>query len=367
MKVTPYEVQGEIDYDKLIKEFGTKPITDELLERIKKHTGELHEVLRRKIFFSHRDLDLILNEYERGNKFVLYTGRKPSDNVHIGHLLVWKFTKFLQDKFNVELYFQMTDDEEFLFKKRSLEEANKFAYENALDVIACGFDPKKTKIIIDTEYIKTMYPIALKVAKHLTLSTSKAVFGFKNDNNVGQVFFTCMQSVPALLPSVLKGEPTQVLIPHAIDQDPHFRITRDIAPKLGFPKPASIHSIFLPGLKEGGKMSASDPMSAIFVTDTPEQIKKKIMNAFSGGRETTEEHKKLGGNPDIDIPFQYLRIFFEPDDVKLKKIYDDYKAGKILSGEMKQICLEKAIEFIEDHQKKREGSRKVVDKFILRD
>ncbi len=367
MSVTPWEVTGEIDYDKLIKEFGTKPIDDDLIKKIEKYTGELHETLRRKIFFSHRDLDWILKEYEKGNKFVLYTGRKPSDNVHLGHLLVWKFTKWLQDKFDVELYFQMTDDEEFLFKKRTLEEANKFAYDNALDVIACGFDPKKTKILIDTENIKTLYPIALKISRHLTLSTAKAVFGFKGSNNVGQLFYTSMQSAPAILPSVIKGKPTPVLIPHAIDQDPHFRITRDIAPKLGYPKPAAIHSIFLPGLKEGGKMSASDPMSAIFTTDSPDLIKKKIMSAFSGGKETVEEHKKHGGNPDIDIPFQYLRIFFESDDKKLKKIYDDYKSGKILSGEMKQICLEKALDFIKDHQKKREAAKKNIDKFIFRD
>lgn len=367
MIVTPWEVKGEIDYERLIKQFGTQLITDSLLKRIKKHTGELHHLLRRKIFFSHRDLDSILDEYEKGNKFVLYTGRKPTGPIHIGHLLVWQFTKWLQDKFNTEVYFQITNDEAFLFKEISLEDATKLAYDNALDFIALGFDPKKTKIFIDTEYIKTLYPIAIKVAKHLTFSTVKAVFGFANESNVGQLFYTTLQSVPAFLPSVLKGKPTPVLIPHAIDQDPHFRITRDVAPKLGFPKPAAIHSIFIPSLQKGGKMSASEPNSAIFVTDTPKEIEKKIKNAFSGGRETIEAHRKYGGNPDIDMPFQYLRIFFEPDDIKLKKLYDDYKSGKLLSGEMKQICIEKAQKFIEEHQAKREEAKDKLDQFIVRD
>lgn len=370
--VTPWEVvgdMGETDYNKLIKQFGTQKIDEKLFERIKKHTKELHYLLRRKIFFSHRDLNWILDEYEKGNKFALYTGRKPSDNVHIGHILVWKFTKWLQDKFDVELYFQITNDEAFLFGKKGLdlEQANKFSYENILDIIALGFNPKKTFIFTDTDYMKTLYPIALKVSKHLTFSTAKAVFGFKNANNVGQIFFTCVQSAPAILPSVLNGKKVPVLIPHAIDQDPHFRITRDVAPKLGYYKPAAIHSIFLPSLQKGGKMSASDPDSAIFTTDSAEDVERKIKNAFSGGRETIAAHRKYGGNPDIDRPFQYLKFFFEEDDKKLKKIHDDYKSGKILSGEMKQICIEKAKKFIIEHQKNREKAKKDIDKFMKRD
>jgi len=114
--VTPWEVEGEIDYNKLIKQFGTKPLTDSIIKRIEKYTGELHYMLRRKIFFSHRDLDILLNEYEQGKKFALYTGRGPSGNTHMGHIIPWIFTKWLQDKFDVPLYFQMTDDEKFLCK-----------------------------------------------------------------------------------------------------------------------------------------------------------------------------------------------------------------------------------------------------------
>src|SRR3990170_4274749 len=114
MIVTPWEVKGEIDYDKLIKDFGIKAIDEVLLKRIKKHTGELHYLLRRKIFFAHRDMNWILDQYEKGNKFFLYTGRGPSGKTHLGHLIPWIFTKWLQDKFGVKLYFQITDDEKFL-------------------------------------------------------------------------------------------------------------------------------------------------------------------------------------------------------------------------------------------------------------
>ena len=368
--VTPWEVRGNIDYDKLIKDFGTEKIDGKLLERLKKHTGELHHFLRRGIYFSHRDFNWILDKFDKGEAFHLYTGRGPSGKVHVGHLTPWMFTKWLQDKFDTELWFQMTDDEKFLIKNKSLEEMNKNSYENALDVIAMGFKPNKTHIFSDIDYIKSQYKIALKVAKKTTISTVKAIFGFKDSSNIGIAFFPAIQTVPCFLPSELNGKNIPVLIPASIDQDNYWRMARDVAGKLGYYKPAQIHGKFLPGLQgmtEDGKMSSSEEMTCVFTTDTPEMVEKKIMKfAFSGGRETIEEHRKKGGNPDVDVSYQWL-TFFEEDDKKLKKIHDDYKSGSLLTGELKQILIKKLNEFLKEHQKKREKAKDKIDKFMLRD
>ena len=229
-------------------------------------------MLRRGIFFSHRDLNVILDNFEKGKKFFLYTGRGPSGNTHIGHLVPWVFAKWLQEKFDVNIYFQLTDDEKFYTKSDlTLEDTSKFALENALDFIALGFNPEKTKIIINTRNIKKLYPIAAQVAKKINFSNTKAVFGFTNDTNVGMIFYTSLQSAPCFI------EDLPVLIPLGVDQDPHFRITRDVAPKIGKPKPALIHNIMIPALTgPGGKMSASDEKSTIYTTDSPEVVKKKI-------------------------------------------------------------------------------------------
>jgi tryptophanyl-tRNA synthetase len=360
--VTPWHVEGEIDYDKLIKRFGTEKISNELLQRIEKIAGESHFMLRRGIFFSHRDLKRILDDYEKGNDFFLYTGRGPSGHTHIGHLVPWVFAKWLQDKFKTKMYFQLTDDEKFFSKPNlTLDETKKYAYENALDFIALGFKPENTKIIIDTENIQTLYPIAARVAKKINFSNTKAVFGFSNETNVGMIFYTCLQSAPCFI------ENKPVLIPLGVDQDPHFRITRDVAPKIGKPKPALIHNIMIPALQgPGGKMSASEENTTIYTTDDADAVKKKINKyAFSGGQPDVEEHRKKGGNPDIDVSYQYLRIFFEPDDNKLKQIYDDYKSGKMLTGELKLILIEKINEFLKNHQEKREKARDQVKKFLF--
>jgi len=368
MQITPWEVKGEINYDRLIKEFGVEKIDDLMLNRIKKHTKDLHFLLRRKIFFCHRDLNWLLNEYEKGNKFYIYTGRAPSGHVHLGHLLPWVFTKWLQDKFKVELWFQFPDEEKFLFKQNlTLDDTQKYLYENMLDVIALGFDHRKTKFLIDTKDAGLMYKEACKVAKKINFSMVKAAFGLNDKNNIGSIFYTSMQTVPAFLPSVLKNKNIPCLIPHAVDQDPHFRLTRDILPKLGYYKPASIQCVFMPPLTgPGGKMSASEEQSTIYTVDSPEEVERKIKKyAFSGGRDTLEEHRKLGGNPDIDISYQYLRMMFEPDDKKLEKIYNDYKSGKLLTGELKQMLIDKINTFLKNHQKNREKAKKQVDKFLI--
>ena len=83
---------------------------------------------RRGIFFSHRDITTMLDLYEKGKKFYLYTGRGPSSEaLHLGHLIPFQFTKWLQDTFDCPLVIQLTDDEKFIFKEelKSLDECHR--------------------------------------------------------------------------------------------------------------------------------------------------------------------------------------------------------------------------------------------------
>ena len=123
------ESEGAIDYDKLIDQFGSQRITQEIIERMERLTGKKpHRFLRRGIFFSHRDINTILDLYEQGKKFYLYTGRGPSsDSLHLGHVVPFHFTKWLQETFNCPLVIQLTDDEKFLFKQGlNLEECHRY-------------------------------------------------------------------------------------------------------------------------------------------------------------------------------------------------------------------------------------------------
>jgi len=350
MRVTPWEVKGMIEYDKLVKKFGTTYIKDEDIKKLESLIKDrAHFMIRRKHFFSHRDLDKALEKKD----FFLYTGRGPSGKMHIGHLVPFIITKWFQDKFNANVYIEITDDEKFLFKKdMDMEDIEKQADNDIIDIAALGFNPNKTFIFKDTEYIGKSYKALLKIAKKITFSTAKAVFGFTNDTNIGAIFYPAYQIMPTFF------EKKICLIPCAIDQDPYWRIQRDIAESFGYYKTSVIHSKFLPPLQGmEGKMSSSEEESAIYLDDNEETVKRKIMKyAFSGGQPTIEEHRKKGGNPDIDVSFQYLKILFEEYDEKLKEIEQAYKNGELLTGELKNYTIKKINEFLKKH---REAKRKV--------
>jgi len=362
--VTPWEVSGAIDYDKLTKRFGTSRIDQKLRERLMTLTGgdEPHHMLRRDFFFSHRDLDLALSDHEKGKGFFLYTGRGPSKGMHIGHLVPLIFTKWLQDAFKANLYIEITDDEKFLHKREyGWEEVQRNAHDNILDIIALGFDPERTFIFKDSEYVRNVYPLLMRTARKVTGSTAKAVFGFDDSTNIGMQFYPAYQVVPTFF------ERRRCLIPCAIDQDPYWRIQRDIAEGLGFQKTAAVHSRFLPPLQGvSGKMSSSaGAETAILLTDDEKSVKKKINKyAFSGGQATVEEHREKGGDPEIDVPFQWLKILFEPDDARLAKIEEDYRSGKLLTGEMKAILIEKVNGFLLGHRERREKAEGQVEVFM---
>lgn len=385
MVVTAYEVSGDIDYTKLVKQFGSTLIDDSLMRRIESHTvgrgkvAKLHRFLRRGIYFSHRDMNILLDCIEKGQPMYLYTGRGPSSaSMHIGHLIPFLFTKWLQDAFNVPLVVQMTDDEKFLFKGKydpdrgdNLMDYAGLTLENARDIIACGFDFEKTFLFSDLDYVGTMYPNIVRIWKAVTTNTVNGIFGFDGSANIGKIAFPAIQAAPSFASSfpVVLEEPNPLeakavcLIPCAIDQDPYFRMTRDVAHKLvgknhGLAgKPALIHCKFFPPLQgAAGKMSSSDENSAIFLTDTAEDIERKIReHAFSGGQETKKLQEELGANLDLDVSYQWLTFLLE-DDEELARIEKDYGSGSgeyWSTGKVKARLIELLQDLVAKHQEHR--------------
>ncbi|KAJ7460935.1 hypothetical protein B0H11DRAFT_2160396 [Mycena galericulata] len=369
--VTPWDVQGSvstdgkqqaIDYDKLVEQFGTRRVDAALLERFEKLTGHKpHVFLRRGMFFSHREFDKILDRYEQGKPFFLYTGRGPSsDSMHLGHMVPFVFTKWLQDVFEVPLVIQLTDDEKFLFKHElKVEQTKAFARQNARDIIAVGFNLERTFIFSDYSYVGgAFYENVSKISRQITYSQAKATFGFTDSDNIGKIHFAAIQAAPSFSNSFpqIFGSVSNIpcLIPCAIDQDPYFRLTRDVAQKLKYPKPTLLHAKFFPALQgPQTKMSASDPNSSIYMSDKPAQIKNKVTkHGFSGGKETEEEHRRLGGDTEVDVSYQYLTFFLD-DDEELERLGVEYRAGRLLTGQLKSKCIDLLQKFVGDFQERK--------------
>ena len=135
---------------------------------------------------------------------------------------------------------------------------------------------------------------------------------------------------------------------------------------LGILQPSSTYHQFAIGMT-GDKMSSSEPDTTIFLSDGVESMERKVKASFSGGQPTLEEHQRLGGNPDIDVAFQYLRYFFEPDDSALAEAEAGYRSGAILTGQMKQLCVDRASEWLSELAERRDETAHLIDDFLASD
>ena len=367
-QVTPWEVSGDIDYEKLAKEFGIKQIP-----KLPKEFDE-NVLFKRKVIFAHRDFEKILDCVKGKKKFVMMTGLMPTGKFHLGHMLLAQQMIFYQ-KLGAKLYICVADLEAYNARQKSLKELREAAIDQyLLNYIALGLKPENVEFYFQSERSNNAkksnayYRLASNFSRYATFNEFKAVYGEITPGKMNAALLQSADMLHAQLPE-FEG-PINVVVPVGVDQDPHLRLARDISQRYQDNKLiqlSSTYHLFLPSLKGEGKMSSSDETSFIAMTDTESEVKNKINKyAFSGGQATLEEHRKLGGNPDIDVCFQYLRMFFEPDDKKLKKIYDDYKSGKMLTGELKALTIEKINSFLKEHQKKREQARKENDKFLIK-
>ena len=359
--VTPWDVSGSIDYKKLIEKFGTQLIDQQLLDKFKKVTGkELHPWLKRGIYFTHRALDNFLDAYAAGEPVFLYTGRGPStEAMHIGHLIPFIFTKWMQDTFNCPLVIQISDEEKAAFKHVEFESLHKMGFENAKEIISCGFDVKKTFIFSNRDY-RLACPkyenFTSDFKNNTSIKSIQSIFGLNEKGNIFMYDWPVYQSVAAFwqaYPHIFGSRPAVCCVPHAIDQDPYFRLARDVAAKMNLIKPTNIMCTFIPPITgQDGKMSSSKADATLFLTDDKETVTKKIMTLCKGGN----------GNINEDIAYEYLR-YFEMDDNKLETIKNDYISGKLNDEGIKKILIEKLWELMSEIQ----NNRKKIDDKLLKE
>jgi tryptophanyl-tRNA synthetase len=358
--VTPYEVSGTVDYDALLEDFGADRLTREQVSRFPDHP-----MLRRGIYYAGRDVDRYLDAAtgdggEEEGTHSIVTGIGPSGPMHVGHAMVFYLAKAFQDATGAMVYVPLSDDEKYLSKEMTFEEIGAATRENLRDLLAVGFDPERTRFVLDSADADVVYPLAATFAKDVTMNQLEATYG--RPDNVGMGFYPAVQTTHLLLPQLVEGEhPT--LVPVAVDQDPHVRVSRDVAAKARYPvrKPGALLGKFLPDLSGPGKMSSSEG-EAIHLTDDAETVREKVLaHAYSGGRDSVDAHREHGGDPSVDVAFQYLRYFFERDDDRLDELATAYRSGELLSGELKVEAVDAIAEFLDAHQRRRDALGDVRD------
>ncbi|NIO45079.1 MAG: tryptophan--tRNA ligase [Candidatus Aenigmarchaeota archaeon] len=349
------------DYEKLIGNYGLEAFTDSLIKKL----PNPNKLMRRKIIFAHTDLIKVVNAIKNKKDFYALTGIMPSlEQIHLGTKLVIENIKYFQNQ-GAKTYVLVADLEAAATRGLSLEEGRKRALSFHIPAyIALGLNPKKTSFYFQStnENVKNLGYI---FSKKITLNEFRAIYG---TTEPGRIMSSLLQAGDILFPQLEKRMPG--VIPVGPDQSPHILLSRDIVNRtrssFNFVLPSGLYNKYTPSLDGGLKMSKSKPESCITIPEDIEKACKKIRRGFSGGRNTLEEHKRLGGMPEKDMAFELLKQHFIEDDKKLQKIHNEYKAGKLMSGDIKDIACKELTKFMKDFNKKLEKAKNIVPslKFI---
>ncbi len=342
------------DYNRLYEEFGIQPFKP-LLTQIPNPST----YMRREVIFGHRDFERVLDSMKRHEKFAVMSGIKPTGEFHLGTLMTAREIIYFQQQ-GATAFYCIADIEAYEDNKIPFEKSEKIAVGNVADLLALGFDPKRGYIYQQYKE-QRVRNLAVLFGRAVTLATIKAIYG---ERNIGLYLSALVQAGDILMPQLENFDgPKPTVVPVGVDQDAHLRLTRDLASKFrrkfNFISPSSTYHKIMKGLDGSPKMAKRNSMSYFTLHENPESIAKKISNAFTGGRPTVEEQRKLGGKPEICPLYEICMYHFVEDDDKLIKVYHDCRSGKLLCGEHKAQTTEIVLKFVKDHQQKR---RKFVDK-----
>ncbi|MEM1586293.1 MAG: tryptophan--tRNA ligase [Candidatus Bathyarchaeia archaeon] len=344
------------DYERLFTEFGIQPLKP-LLPEIPNPLM----AMRRGVIFGHRDFERILEVMKSRGNFAVMSGIKPTSEFHLGTLMTVREIIYFQQQ-GATAFYCIADIESYEDNGIPFKESERIAINNVADLLALGFDIKRGYIYRQSKEDRVK-DLAIIFSRGVTLATIRAIYG---ERHIGLYLSALIQAGDILMPQLEDfGGPKPTVVPVGIDQDPHIRFTRDLADKFyskfKFIPPSSIYHRLIRALDGNYKMSKRDPMSYFTLDEEPELIRKKIFNAFTGGRPTAEEQRKLGGNPEICPIFDlYLFHFFE-DDKDVIELYNDCKCGNILCGEDKARLAKIVTGFVKDHQRRK---RQCIDKAI---
>jgi tryptophanyl-tRNA synthetase len=351
IKLDPWGLSDIKDYGRLYEEFGMSPIDEGLRRRMWDN-----RYVRRLMVFGHRDIDKFMDSCIKGEEVAVMSGIKPTGVFHLGSKVTAEQMIYFQRSCKrATVFYSIADLEAYADNRIAFNESDRTALINVADILALGLDPKRAVVYKQSDAL-AVQDLAFIFSRDVTFNMLEAIYG---ERPVGLYFSALVQAGDILVPQTkIFGGPKPVLVPVGADQDPHIRLTRDIASKhhrdFGFIEPSSIYHKLVRSLKGDYKMSKRDPLSMITLSDGPELVKKKVMDAFTGGRATVKEQRELGGEPWKCPVYELYLYHFVDDDEIVKRAYDECVNGERICGDCKLEILKYITKFLKEHQERRE-------------
>ena len=348
----PWGTSAVKDYDRLQAEFGIEPVSP-LLTRFKR----LSPHLSRGIDFGQRDLSRIIDAVDKNKPYAVMSGIKPTGDFHLGTKMTADDMIYFQSlSKEAVVYYSIADIEAYADNGLSFDQTSKIAVRNVADMLALGLDPNQAVVYLQSQEVKVMR-LGTLFSKGVTNNMLRAIYG---ERQIGLYMAALYQAGDILMPQLPElGGPKPVLVPVGADQDPHLRLSRDLAARYhdeyGFIPPSAIYHRLLLSLNGSDKMSKRAADSLLTLDDSAKEATRKISAAFTGGRDTVEEQRRLGARADICPVYDLYRFHFATDDEHVARVYRECTKGVRLCGECKLEVIGLVKAFLEDHRKKRDA------------
>ena len=351
-RLDPWGTGAVKDYSRLQSEFGIEAVAP-LLPRFKKPSPHLS----RGIDFGQRDLGRILDAVDKNKPYAVMSGIKPTGDFHLGTKMTADDMVYFQSLSKKgTVFYAVADVEAYADNGLSFEQTSKIATRNVADILALGLDPDRAVVYLQSEELKVMQ-LGTVFSRGVTNNMLRAIYG---ERQIGLYLAALFQAGDILMPQLEElGGPKPVLVPVGADQDPHIRLARDLAARYhdeyGFIPPSAVYHRLMLGLGGSDKMSKRSADSLITLDDTPEDATRRISHAFTGGRDTVEEQRRLGARADICPVYDLYRFHFAKNDEHVERVYHECTKGIRLCGECKQEATGLVKTFLESHHKKRDS------------
>ncbi len=351
------------DYSRLQAEFGIDPVAP-LLPRFRRPSHHLS----RGIDFGHRDLTRILDAIDNNKPYAVMSGIKPDGAFHLGNKMTADDMIYFQSlSKKATVFYAIADVEAYADNGLSFDETSKISVRNIADMLALGLDPDRTVAYKQSEEMRVMR-LSVIFTRGVTNNMLRAIYG---ERQIGLYLSALVQAGDILMPQLAEfGGPKPVLVPVGADQDPHIRLARDLADRyrteFGFVLPSALYHRLELALTGGYKMSKRTSGSGFTLDDSPAEASKCVLSAFTGGRNTVEEQRRLGGRADICPVYDLYRFHFGLDDDHVRRVYSECLGGIRMCGECKQEAAGLVKKFLEQHRKKRDSLKKDAQELLAK-
>ena len=222
MKIDPWANTQYEDYRRLREEFGIEDFNFTELPNP-------HHLFRRGVIFGHRGFNLIMDAIKRKTPWTVLTGLAPSGNMHIGHKILIDQVIYYQS-IGAEISLAVADIEALGVRGISLAEGRRVAIEQYLiNYIALGLKPENCQIYFQSKR-EAVKDLAYLLGNKVNFSEMRAIYGFTDSTNMTHMYAPLVQVGDILHVQLEKyGGARPTLVPVGVDQDPHLRLTRNLA------------------------------------------------------------------------------------------------------------------------------------------